>query len=172
MSFSAQLEPASVGAAIASAKIHLSSEIFTLQEKLERKIQYFNKRLLDTDLPLIAHNDSPVFFIGAGSPKTGYNLVNRLFKNGIYVNLGIFPAVPIKNTGLRITLSLHNRKEEIDLLVNQLEKNYPKALRDTHTRMDLVQFAFGIETAQKKPLKYPSNNLICKLEKSWFNGHG
>jgi 7-keto-8-aminopelargonate synthetase-like enzyme len=166
LSFSAQLEPASVGAAIASAKIHLSSEIFTLQDKLERKIQYFNKRLLDTDLPLIAHNDSPVFFIGAGSPKTGYNLVNRLFKNGIYVNLGIFPAVPIKNTGLRITLSLHNRKEDIDLLVDQLEKNYPKALDDTHTWMAQVQFAFGIETAKKKSLNSPSNNLICKLEKS------
>lgn len=105
--------------------------------------------MLDTDLPLIAHNDSPVFFIGAGSPKTGYNLVNRLLKDGLYVNLGIFPAVPIKNTGLRITLSLHNREEEIDLLVNRLEKNYPEALEDTHTQPEQVQFAFGIETAQK-----------------------
>ncbi len=166
LSFSAQLEPASVGAAIASAKIHLSSEIYTLQDNLEKKIRYFNKRLSDTDLPLISHNDSPVFFIGAGSPKTGYNLVNRLLENGLYVNLGIFPAVPIKNTGLRITLSLHNQKKEIDLLVNQLEENYPKALEDSHTQMEQVQFAFGIKTTHRKPINSSKNNLVCKLEKS------
>ena len=166
LSFSAQLEPASVGAAIASAKIHLSSEIYTFQDNLEKKIRYFNKRLTDTDLPLISHNDSPVFFIGVGSPKTGYNLVNRLLENGLYVNLGIFPAVPIKNTGLRITLSLHNQKKEVDLLIKQLEKNYPKALEESHTQMEQVQFAFGIKTTHKKPVNSSRKNLVCKLEKS------
>ena len=84
----------------------------------------------------------------------------------VFCNLGIFPAVPIKNTGLRITLSLHNQKKEVDLLVNQLEENYPKALEDSHTQMEQVQFAFGIKTTQRKSVNSSRNNLVCKLEKS------
>lgn len=59
LTFSAQLEPASVGAAIASAKIHLSKEIYQMQAELQDRISFFNACLQQTDLPLIAVNDSP-----------------------------------------------------------------------------------------------------------------
>ncbi|MFA5296961.1 MAG: aminotransferase class I/II-fold pyridoxal phosphate-dependent enzyme [Lutibacter sp.] len=87
LTFSAQLEPASVGAAIASSKIHLSPEIYTLQSELKERIDLFNNLLNQTDLPLVNKNDSPVFYIGTGMPKTGYNFVNRLMNEGFYVNL-------------------------------------------------------------------------------------
>ena len=116
LTFSAQLEPASVAAASASADIHLSPEIYSLQNELKERIQYFNGLLSKTDLPLVDRNESPVFYIGTGMPKTGYNFVNRLMEEGFYVNLGLFPAVPVKNTGVRITISRHNQKEEIAAL--------------------------------------------------------
>ncbi|WP_405199342.1 aminotransferase class I/II-fold pyridoxal phosphate-dependent enzyme [Christiangramia sp. LLG6405-1] len=143
LTFSVQLEPGSVGAAIASAKIHLSDEIYSMQEELLDRITYFNECLQQTDLPLITNNDSPVFYIGAGMPETGFNLVNRLIKAGYYVNTGIFPAVPVKNTGLRITISRNNEKEEIKGLVEAIAENFPKSLADTHTTLERVHFAFG-----------------------------
>ncbi|MDT0678684.1 bifunctional aminotransferase class I/II-fold pyridoxal phosphate-dependent enzyme/GNAT family N-acetyltransferase [Autumnicola musiva] len=159
LTFSVQLEPASVGAAIASAKIHLSDEIYTMQEELFERIAYFNECLKKTDLPLITDNDSPIFYIGAGMPETGFNLVNRLIQSGFYVNTGIFPAVPVKNTGLRITVSRSNEKEEIKGLVEAIVENFPKALEDTHTSLERVLFAFG-KSHNKIQVK---NNSSSKL---------
>ncbi|MEC7263887.1 MAG: aminotransferase class I/II-fold pyridoxal phosphate-dependent enzyme, partial [Bacteroidota bacterium] len=145
LTFSAQLEPASVAAAMASARIHLSPEIYGLQQELRERINFFNDCLSITELPLIDRNESPVFYIGTGMPKTGYNFVNRLMGEGFFVNLGIFPAVPVKNTGVRITISRHNQKEEIKALVDAMEYHFPKALEDTQTDAQRVFHAFKME---------------------------
>ncbi|WP_417445280.1 aminotransferase class I/II-fold pyridoxal phosphate-dependent enzyme [Joostella sp.] len=149
LTFSAQLEPASVGAAIASADIHLSKEIYRLQNELLERIQLFNSLLAKTSLPLIDQNNAPVFYIGTGMPITGYNFVNRLMMEGFFVNLGIFPAVPVKNTGVRITISRHNQPDEIKALVAAMEYHYPKALEATLTTHHKVCKAFNMQT---KPL--------------------
>ncbi len=166
LTFSVQMEPASVGAAIASAKIHLSEEIYKLQDELLDRISYFNQCLQKTNLPLIIDNDSPVFYIGAGMPETGFNLVNRLINSGFYVNTGIFPAVPVKNTGLRITISRHNQKEEIKELVEALEHHFPLALEDTHTNLNRVNFAFGREKNKIKPPAQSKSNLTLQTYNS------
>jgi len=153
LTFSAQLEPASVAAAIASAEIHLSPEIYELQSDLRERIDYFNDCLGVTELPLIDRNESPVFYIGTGMPKTGYNFVNRLMQEGFYVNLGIFPAVPVKNTGVRITISRHNGKEEIKALVDAMVHHFPKALEETGTNAERVFHAFKLEPRTKSEQK-------------------
>ncbi|PHS51025.1 MAG: aminotransferase class I/II [Lutibacter sp.] len=165
LTFSAQLEPASVAAATASAKIHLTPEIYELQNDLRERVEYFNDLLQDTDLPLIDKNNSPVFYIGTGMPKTGYNFVNRLMNEGFYVNLGIFPAVPVKNTGVRITISRHNQKQEIKDLVEAMVYHLPKALEDTHTNIRRVCQAFKLDA--KLAIENKSqDNLIVQLEDS------
>ncbi len=153
LTFSAQLEPASVAAAIASANIHLSPEIYMLQNELLERITLFNTLLANTDLPLVEQNNSPVFYIGTGMPVTGYNFVNRLMKEGFFVNLGIFPAVPVKNTGVRITISRHNQAEEIKSLVDAMVYHYPKALEDTHTTPNKVRKAFKLPVLETLPKK-------------------
>lgn len=144
LTFSAQLEPASVGAASASAAIHLSSEITILQEELEHKIMYFNSLITATSLPIIAPNSSPVFFLGTALPLTAYRLVQRLFNEGYFVNPGLYPAVPVKNSGIRITVSRNNQKEDIKGLVQALEYHFPKALEETSNTLHQVAMAFGI----------------------------
>ncbi|WP_108424501.1 aminotransferase class I/II-fold pyridoxal phosphate-dependent enzyme [Flagellimonas amoyensis] len=177
LTFSAQLEPASVAAAIASAKIHLSPEIYGLQDELRERIDHFNERLRATDLPLIDQNTSPVFYIGTGMPKTGYNFVNRLMHEGFYVNLGIFPAVPVKNTGVRITISRHNQLEEIKALVEAMEHHFPKALEDTHTTADRVFHAFKLEprnqaiSNEKSELCVEIHASIELVDKVLWNRH-
>lgn len=105
-------------------------------------------------------------------PKTGYNFVNRLMKEGFYVNLGIFPAVPVKNTGVRITISRHNQKEEIKGLVEAMEYHFPKALEDTHTNPSRVFQAFKLDSKlTTRPLKKEivNSDLIIRTEDSILN---
>ncbi|MFV8465807.1 aminotransferase class I/II-fold pyridoxal phosphate-dependent enzyme [Flavobacterium sp. LB1P62] len=177
LTFSAQLEPASVAAAIASADIHLSPEITSLQCDLSEKIEYFKSLLEKTALPMIALNNSPVFFLGTAMPLTAYKMVQRLFKEGFYVNPAIYPAVPIKNTGIRITLSRHNQKEEIKALVEAMEYHFPKALEESGNSQHKVNKAFGIvETAStvrnlepKTDLKLQYETAIEKINKQNWN---
>lgn len=160
LTFSAQLEPASVAAAIASAAIHLSPEIYELQADLQDRIAYFNNLMSKSDLPLIDINNSPVFYLGTGMPITGYNFVNRLMKEGFFVNLGIFPAVPVKNTGVRITISRHNKKFEIKKLVEAMTFHYPKALIETHTTLDKVRRAFNLPEIQTKLITDATSQFV------------
>lgn len=176
LSFSAQLEPASVAAAIASADIHLSDEIYELQNDLKIRIQHFNSLLQKTGLPLIDKNESPVFYIGTGLPVTGYNFVNRLFNEGFFVNLGIFPAVPVKNTGVRITISRHNELNEINALVDAMNYHYPKALEETQTTNARVRKMFrlpegnDINTVKTpKNLKLQHETSIYEINKKSWN---
>ncbi len=169
LTFSAQLEPASVAAAIASADIHLSPEIYNLQAGLRERIDHFKTLLKATDLPLIDTNNSPVFFIGTGMPQTGYNFVNRLMKEGFYVNLGLFPAVPVKNTGVRITISRHNQKQDMTDLVAAMAYHYPKSLEETQTTQQRVCQAFKLKVPSHIEDIKPPEKLRVQLETTILN---
>jgi 7-keto-8-aminopelargonate synthetase-like enzyme/predicted N-acyltransferase len=177
LTFSAQLEPASVAAAIASADIHLSPEIELKQEDLADKIAYFNQLLSKGNLPIISKNDSPVFFLGMGTPATAYKFVKRLFKEGFFLNLGIYPAVPIKNTGIRITLSSHNQQQDIIALSEAMEYHFSKALEETNNSKNKIRQAFGIDSkiaekisdSKDKELFIEEKNTIQDIMKSEWN---
>src|SRR6185503_2261089 len=55
--FSGPLQPPVLGASIASAKIHLSNEIYKLQDELKKRVQHFNELAKKLKLPLIAETD-------------------------------------------------------------------------------------------------------------------
>lgn len=175
LTFSAQLEPSAVGAAIASAQIHLSTEIYTLQDQLKSRIDYFNTLLSDTDLPLVSKNDSPVFFIGTGLPATGHRLVKKLIDNGYFVNLGLYPAVPVKNTGVRITISIHNDFHDIKNLCQALEQYHSEALIETGNTNERIAAAFGLSEStrlkaiQNRKLKLRYFESINQIDVSLWN---
>ncbi|WP_258105214.1 bifunctional aminotransferase class I/II-fold pyridoxal phosphate-dependent enzyme/GNAT family N-acetyltransferase [Marinoscillum sp. MHG1-6] len=156
LSFSVQIEPATLGAAIASADIHLSDEIYKMQESLLDKIMHFNKLLRGTDLPLIVENDSPIFFIGVGTMDMGNYIVREMVKDGVYVNIGPYPAVPAKNIGIRVTISQHNTKEDIEELVRKLDVHFHKALVATNQTLLNIKKAFKLpidnETKEAGPV--------------------
>ncbi len=162
LTFSAQLEPASVAAAIASADIHLSPEISHMQQSLSEKITLFNNLLNDSVIPLVSKNDSPVFFLAMGTPTTGYNFTRRLFDEGFYLNLGIYPAVPIRNTGIRITLSKHNSKDDIKALSEALLFHYEKAVEETGSSDSGIRKSFGLPIRTKITL--PEETLELEFE--------
>ena len=119
--FSGPIQPANLGAAIASAQLHLSGEIEKMQLALKKKINYANSLIKQLDLPLISFSNSPVFFIGVSLPKIAYAVIQKLMEKGYYVNLGIYPAVPMKNTGIRFTITCLQSNEEIKSMLYNLK---------------------------------------------------
>ncbi|MBL7924769.1 MAG: aminotransferase class I/II-fold pyridoxal phosphate-dependent enzyme [Bacteroidia bacterium] len=147
--FSIQVPPPILGAAVASAKIHLSAEIYTLQKQLQDRIKYFNQTARLLDIPMLSDDISPVKFVCLGKPQMGYNMVSRLLNNGFYVNLSVFPSVSYNNTGLRIPLSLHMTKEDIEALLNEIAVQLPQAMKDTGTGLKEITRFFKLDKRAK-----------------------
>jgi len=160
LTFSAQLEPASVAAAIASCDIHLSEEIYEHQAELAKKTAHFSTLLSNSSLPLVSENDSPVFFLGMGTPATAYNFTKRLFMEGFYLNLGIYPAVPIKNTGIRITISAHNQIKDITELARAMDYHFQKAVEETGSSNEKIRQAFRMDIGTKLTYKKQHSELL------------
>jgi 7-keto-8-aminopelargonate synthetase-like enzyme len=138
--FSIQMPPMILGATIESAKIHLSDEIYTLQEELADKMAYFNRTTKKLGLPLIDESVSPIGFIGVGKPDVGYNMVRRMMNQGFFFNLSVFPSVAYNNTGLRIPICRLHTYEDIDKLLNEISVQLPLALEDSQSSMsDIIK---------------------------------
>ncbi|MBX9850656.1 MAG: aminotransferase class I/II-fold pyridoxal phosphate-dependent enzyme [Cytophagaceae bacterium] len=131
-----------LGAAIASAKIFLSEEIYELQMALAEKVKYCQTLLEKNNLPVISNPETPIFFVGVGLVRVGYNLVRRIFNDGCYVNICTFPAVPEACTGIRFTITLHHTMKDIEKLVESIARNYPIALKEEGRNLNDVYRAF------------------------------
>ncbi len=142
LTYSGPQQPAVIGASIASAKIHLSDEIYQRQDALAERINYCNQIMSELNLPVISESSSPIFFIGLGAPKVAYNMNARLMNDGIYVNLGIYPAVPETCTGLRFALTLHHTKEDIEKLAERISYHLPLVLHEEQRSMMDIYNAF------------------------------
>jgi 7-keto-8-aminopelargonate synthetase-like enzyme len=141
---SGPMQPAQLGAAIASAKIHLSPEIYTLQNELSENILFANMMLRKHHLPIISQSDAAVFFVGVSLPKMGYNLIKRMLSSGYYLNLGIFPAVPIKNTGVRFTITRLHTFSQIESMIKTMAEQFQEALIEEGLTLQEIYKAFKL----------------------------
>jgi hypothetical protein len=107
-------------------------------------MNYCNELLSQTELTVVSNPLTPIYFIGMGQPKVGYNIVSRLLNDGFFVNPAIFPAVSIKNTGLRFTITRHVKKDDIKQLVDAMVYHYPKALEEEGKTIQDVRKSFKI----------------------------
>ncbi len=143
--FSGPVQPPMLGAAIASAKIHLSDEIIEKQKNLREKILFTNQLIKESGLPFISESETPIFFIATGLPKVVYNLVERLLRDGFYTNTAAFPAVPIRKGGVRFTVTAHITKEDIRQLIACIQHHYPLALAEEGTSSEEVDYNFAVK---------------------------
>ncbi len=167
-------QPATIGASIASAKIHLSGEIYEFQKSLQEKIAFTNHIFDQYKLPVVSNSETPIFFLGLGLTRVGYNMLRRMMDDGVYCNLGIFPAVPENCTGMRFTITNHLKLEDIETLAKKAAYHLPKALKEEGRTMDDIYKAFrkviriGDKSKTNKPTKdtinLTSNNQL-KLER-------
>lgn len=165
--FSTPIQPPMLGVNVASAEIHLSNEIKILQLKLLKRIEYFNMLVKKSGLPLVSKDLSPIFYIGLGKPRVGYNMVRRLMNEGFYLSIGLFPAVSMKCSGLRCCVNVHQSLTDIQKLVDAVNYHLPLALAEEGIDRNDVHMAFNLpllnlQEIQQPPVKESGNlNVEC-----------
>jgi 7-keto-8-aminopelargonate synthetase-like enzyme len=120
--FSGPLQPALLGAAIASARVHLSSEIYERQRRLMDRITLFNSLARARGLPLGSTAATPIRFIETGETDTTYRLAAELMDEGFFANTAVFPAVTRGRGGLRVALNVHLHAEDIHGLIDAIAR--------------------------------------------------
>ncbi len=128
MIFSGPIQPPMLGAALASAQIHLSPELEQLQAALRDRVLLCTELLREFCLPLACTDLTPIRYLTLGLPRVASEVVARLLDDGFYVNVAIFPAVPMKQAGVRFTLTLHHQPADIRALVQALSRHIPAVL--------------------------------------------
>ena len=109
MSYSQYLNPASIGAAMASLDIHRSPELITLQNKLVANIALFDQ-LVPTEH---AGSPSPIRVVPMASPSMAVSVSEAVFKHGFYTSAVFFPIVARDKSGLRVMLRADMTADDI-----------------------------------------------------------
>lgn len=142
--FTGPIAPPALGSILASADIHLSDEIYQLQGELQSRIRFFNEVANGLKLPLIAENDTPIFYIGVGKPEVGFDLCKAMMAKGHYLGLALYPAVSMNNTGLRATITLRHSEKDIEIMLQTLARLLPRILTKHRTSMDRINRYFKL----------------------------
>lgn len=121
--FSGPLHPAELGAAAASADIHLSAERDVREQRLFAKIDYVRDRLVAAQLPALSLERTPLWFVSVGEPENAIELGRRMMEDGFYVNVSGFPVVPMGMDGIRFTTTLFQTDNDLARFLDALERN-------------------------------------------------
>lgn len=151
--FTGPLQPATLGAAVASAKIHLSDEILGLQNRLKGKIDYFAKKANSLQLPIISKDNTPIFFLGVSRFEVGGKLVKALLDAGFLSCIACYPSVPYNNTGIRFLLTINHDESDIDSLLETVADLLPGILESENFSMEQIWKAFGKEEPREKRIQ-------------------
>ena len=122
--FTGPLESTTLGGLVASSKIHLSPEIVVLQNRLKALIDYFYDRCDELGLPLVSTTRTPTAYFPMGKPENIYISGKIFFDEKFSVTAGLYPAVPIKNAGLRVQITLYQDKSDVERLLHIMRKVY------------------------------------------------
>lgn len=148
--FGGPVQPPMLGAAIASADIHLSPDITKFQAELQERIGHLNQELTSRGLPLLERNKTPIFFIKCGPIRTSYAVVQRLAAEGFYVTVATYPAVPLKRSGVRLSITRHHSLADLTALSQALSHHYPKALEDVGLTREDVEREFEVHAESRE----------------------
>lgn len=120
MLFSGPIQPPMLGAAVASADLHLASGFAALQTSLLERIDFVRARSKELNIRYLNADRTPIFFARCGTLKALFPVVQALLARGLFVCPGGFPAVAKNQSGVRFTISTANTKEDIQLLLETL----------------------------------------------------
>ncbi|MEM6991174.1 MAG: aminotransferase class I/II-fold pyridoxal phosphate-dependent enzyme, partial [Myxococcota bacterium] len=112
--FSGPLRPGDLGAACASAKLHLSPRFAERQRTLAELVSHANARCREWGVPIIVDNEVPFFFVALGRTEAVHLMAERVAQAGYHVSVAGFPAVPARCGGVRIAVSALHTKRQLD----------------------------------------------------------
>ncbi|NOT12846.1 MAG: aminotransferase class I/II-fold pyridoxal phosphate-dependent enzyme [Methylococcaceae bacterium] len=139
MIFSGPLQPPMIGAALASARIHLSPEITGLQRELQERIALCNALIKAYGLPAACISQSPIFNIKLGLPHVAGDMAKYLLEDGFYTNHAVYPAVSRRKSGIRFTLTRHLSADDIRNLIRAIARNLPRVMETKTEKKSLLK---------------------------------
>ena len=134
MLFSGPIQPPMLGAAVGSARLHVSKEFPALQADLAARLQLCANAMAGTKLPHSAGEPSPIFQAPCDSPRVAFKAADLLRQRGYYCCVCVFPAVPMNRPGLRFTVTRHNDPADIAPFVAALDECRTLALSEVARR--------------------------------------
>jgi 7-keto-8-aminopelargonate synthetase-like enzyme len=120
MIFGGPVQPPMLGAAVASAKLHLAPDFAKLQQQLLDRIRLVVALAEELRVPLASVDATPIFFIVCHDVEVTYAVARAMRSRGIYVSISVYPAVPRDKCGIRFTITLHNAEDDIRFLMHSL----------------------------------------------------
>ncbi|MGH8873593.1 MAG: aminotransferase class I/II-fold pyridoxal phosphate-dependent enzyme [Acidimicrobiia bacterium] len=138
LTFGGPIPPAPLGAAVASAGIHLSDELPRLQDELRGRIDLVNRQAVEMAIPLSDLSPTPIWYLDVGD----YEKMTRLFlgmrDSGFFLNGSAFPVVPHGHAGLRFTVTMHNSEQQIEDMLTALRERSLEVIGETEIMIDLT----------------------------------
>ncbi|HEU0301127.1 MAG TPA: aminotransferase class I/II-fold pyridoxal phosphate-dependent enzyme, partial [Longimicrobium sp.] len=128
--FSGPLQPPMLGAALASARVHLSEEIGGLQRTFAARAALMDVLLREHGLPLLVRNGGPIFFLKMGRAEAAMTVAERMRDEGWHVTISTFPSVPQRRAGIRLAVTALHTPAEIRGVVEALARHVPRALAE------------------------------------------
>jgi 7-keto-8-aminopelargonate synthetase-like enzyme len=150
--FSGPVQPPMLGAVLASIRLHKTPEVAERQAVLRSRIQLFNRLATEAGLPLVSESEAPIRCVGAGVTGVAYRLTERLRSVGYYINSAVFPAVPAKRSGARVTLTAHHTADDVVGIVGALAEHLPAAIADEGASVDDLRRVFARQLRGRGPI--------------------
>lgn len=138
LTFSGPIHPAELGAAVASARLHLSDAHTSLQLRMTHQIDLVASNIRNLGLPVASMAATPIWFARIGQHEQAIEVGRRMMKDGFFLNLASFPAVPPGESGLRFTNTLYHSDDQIISMLEALHANIDAVVGDTGIVVDLT----------------------------------
>jgi len=138
LTFGGPIPPATLGAAVASADIHLSDELPRLQREFRQRIDLVNSLAPEMGIPLAALDPTPIWYLEVGD----YDKMTKLFlgmrDSGFFLNGSAFPVVPYGHAGVRFTVTMQNSLRQIEDMLTALHERSLEVIGETEIVIDLT----------------------------------
>jgi 7-keto-8-aminopelargonate synthetase-like enzyme len=123
--FSIPVPPVVLGEVIASLKLHLTDEIVLYQKELKDLILYFIEKCKEMSIPNVFEDITPVKLIKIGNINEAITIHKRFMEKGFFLSLAPYPGVSKGSEGLRVSITRHIRKSDIDDLLKTVKDLIP-----------------------------------------------
>ncbi|MFP3915171.1 MAG: aminotransferase class I/II-fold pyridoxal phosphate-dependent enzyme, partial [Actinomycetota bacterium] len=155
MTFSGPIHPPTLGAAVASADIHLSDEHIRLRRRILDQIRLVSSLLAEHRLPVVSWSPTPIWLVRVGDFDRVLEVASRMLEDGFYLNVSAFPAVPMGMAGLRFTHTLSNTDAQIHAMVERLAHHFREVVGDVDVEIDLTEMERFTDAVEPSPVAGP-----------------
>ncbi len=151
MVYSGPIQPPTLGAAIASAGLHVDGTLDAMQEELRCKTLWADQALRESGLPLLSNPGIPILFVPVGLPRRVYEILEAMMDDGFYLDAGVFPATPMTRGGVRMTITRHLSEADISSMAERLSHHVQRVLAAHGSSLGEVARHFRLEVPDGTP---------------------